>query len=86
MTFTELVENTAANLGKSKKDVADVLENTLMVIKSEILDHHSEVTIKGFGRFKCKHTDARTLTFKGKECKVPARDTMKFTSFSKREV
>lgn len=84
MTFIEMVEKTAENTGKSKKDVKEVLESFFETIKQETLVHGREVSLHGFGKFSKKSTKAGIRTIGGVVRNVQAKDTLKFKSFAKK--
>jgi len=58
LTKAELVEAVYERIGFSKKEAADVVENTLDLMK-ESLGRHETVKISGFGSFSVRHKRAR---------------------------
>jgi nucleoid DNA-binding protein len=56
---TELIRRVAQNSGKSNKETADLVNNTLDAIR-DALKAGEEVRLVGFGSFSVKTTKART--------------------------
>jgi len=80
MTRTETIEALATKTGFDKKDVKRFLDGLTAVVEDEIR-RGGEVPLKGLGKFKVQHRQARTgrnpLT--GDPIQIPAKTVAKFT-------
>lgn len=77
---TELIRRVAQNSGKSNKETADLVNNTLDAIR-DALKAGEEVRLVGFGSFAVKTTKARTGVNPQTRAKiqVPAKRRVRFS-------
>ncbi len=77
---TELIRRVAQSSGKSNKETADLVNNTLDAIR-DALKAGEEVRLVGFGSFSVKTTKARTGVNPQTRAKiqVPAKRRVRFS-------
>ena len=80
MTRTEFIEALATATNMDKKDVKGFLDGLTAIVEQE-MKNGGEVPLKGLGRFKVQHRQARVgrnpLT--GEPVQIPAKTVVKFT-------
>jgi DNA-binding protein HU-beta len=80
MTRTELIDSLATEAGMEKKDSKLFLESLTTLVENTIRSG-GEVPLKGLGKFKVQHRQARMgrNPATGEAIKIPAKTVVKFT-------
>ncbi|MGE5298276.1 MAG: HU family DNA-binding protein [Acidobacteriaceae bacterium] len=79
MTKSEVLTAVAEKLGKSRKEVAEMME-TIVTLAYDEAKKNGEFTIPGLGKLLKKHREARMgrNPATGEQIKIPAKTVVKF--------
>ena len=84
MNKEELVQEVARKTKNSQKNVADIINNTMLVVQRSV-SKGKKVTLVGFGTFEARKRAARTgrNPQTGKEIQIPSKTVPVFSAGKK---
>ncbi len=79
MTKSELLQQLADKLGKTRKEVSEIMD-TIVEMAYAVTKKEGEFTIPGLGKLQKKHRDARQgrNPATGETIQIPAKTVIKF--------